>query len=266
MGIWILTATIGAAWAQDPCPNRAAILVELELAVQEGRFDDADGERQRLIEALACGPAAEVDVLARLWLAEAVILSAFGDEGGADDALKAAGRVAPTLWLDVYGPEFQARWFAAQAEEIVPGRLRLQPVPEGHITLVDGSEVHLPGLVPSGLHVAQVGPDADNITFAQEIFLLPDQDLVVRTGLVGRSETGGSTERDGFPVFLAIGGATAVGAATTAALAFRYNGQMRDAPDQEALDAAYRTQRVLGTTSYTLMGLTAVTVGLHIAI
>lgn len=261
MGVWLLT--VGVAWASG-CPDRAEILAELELAVQEGRFEEADAERARLVEAFACGAAASAETLARMWLAEAVILSSLGDEEGADDALKAAGRVAPTLWLDAYGPAFQARWFEAQAQEVLPGRLRLQPLPEDHVALIDGEVTELPGLVPSGLHVTQVGPGPNNMAFAQEVFLLPDQDLVVRTNFTGRP-TSAQGDRD-FPTFLAVGGATALGAVTTAGLALAWNERMRSAGTQEELDAAFRTQRAFAVTSYSFMTTTALSVGLHIAL
>ncbi|HHO50399.1 MAG TPA: hypothetical protein ENK18_05880 [Deltaproteobacteria bacterium] len=260
MGVWLLTA--GVVWASD-CPERTEILAELELAVQEGRFEEADVERTRLVEAFGCGAAAGSETLARMWLAEAVILSSFGDEDGADDALKAAGRIAPDLWLDAYGPAFQARWFEAQASEVLPGRLRLQPMPEGHVALIDGEVTELPGFVPSGLHVTQVGPSPNNIAFAKEVFLLPDQDLVVRTLFSGRTTGGGS---EGLPTLLVVGGVTALGAITTAGLAVGWNERMRNAQTQPELDAAFRTQRVFGATSYTLMATTALSVGLHVAL
>ena len=43
--------------------------------------------------------------------------------------------------------------------------------------------------VSSGLHVAQIGFGTDDVRFAQEVYVVPGQDLVVRATLVGVTGT-----------------------------------------------------------------------------
>ena len=68
------------------------------------------------------------------------------------------------------------------------------------------------------------------------------------------------------PVFLVLGGAAALAAGGTAALALAQDPQMDTVPTQEGLDRIYARQRAFGYTSYGMMGVAATGIGLHFAL
>lgn len=68
------------------------------------------------------------------------------------------------------------------------------------------------------------------------------------------------------PVFLVVGGAAALVAGGTAALALAQDPQMEAALNQEALDRIFARQKAFGYTSYGMMGVAAAGVGLHFAL
>ncbi|MEQ1504878.1 MAG: hypothetical protein ABMB14_21770 [Myxococcota bacterium] len=279
MGIWVLTARLARAACDDPEP----IVVALEAAATEGRTAEGEAKKAEVLAALACGRPVDPTLLARIWLADAVVLATQGDRAGSDDALAAAAHVAPQVWNDVYGSDFERRHLAATAVDPGTGRIVLAPqvaggLPagaavvaaiDGHLTA--GSAVD----VPAGLHVVQLGFAADDLRFAQEIYVVPGQDLVVRAELppfpvapvapapapVGPVPV----VRKHPPVFAIASIATAVGAAATAAGASLQNGAMRDAQSRAALEGAYHTQQALGVVSYSLVGVTAACLAVEVA-
>lgn len=278
MGIWLLTVGIARAECVDPTP----LVAELEAAATEGRLGEGEAVKSRLIAALACGSLVSPQLLARMWLADAVMLSLGGEDDAATDALGAAAHVAPEVWNDVYGPEYRRRHLAARGVEPGVGHIVFDVHVEGDVpadrpvaTAIDGRVLSdVTPAVPSGLHVAQIGFGTDDVRFAQEVFVVAGQDLVVRATLVGETRapmlaeppvvTQTKTRR--FPAFLVAGGVAGIGAGVTAAAAFGQNGAMREAQSTDQLDAAFRTQKALGYTSYTLIGATAACVGLEIAL
>lgn len=278
MGVWVLTVAIAQAACDDPAP----LVTALEAAATEGRLGEGETVKVRLMAALACGPVAPPQLLARMWLADAVMLSLRGDEDAATDALTAAAHAAPEVWNDVYGPEFRRRHLAARSAEPGIGHIVFDVHVDGDIpvdrpvaTAVDGRVLtDVTPEVSSGLHVAQIGFGATDVRFAQEIFVVPGQDLVVRATLVG--ETGVPNEAAPpevvptkprkFPAFLIAGGVTGIGAGVTAAAALGQNGAMREATSSDALDSAFRNQKLFGYTSYALMGATAACLGLQVAL
>ncbi len=262
--MWTLLVAVEAR-AQS-CPGRFGLLAELELSLSEGRFDDARTTHEALLKAFGCGQMAEPEVVARTWLANAMILNTDNAADRADDALRAAGVVAPDLWLDVYGADLRKRWFVLRNDALTPGRIELDPLPEGYVIAVDGQPLAPDGLVSSGLHIAQAGPSLSSIEFSAEVKVTPDEVLVVPTDLRRRRRVVVDKLQPRVPVFLVLSGVTAVGAATTAGLAANQNQRMREAPTQQELTAAFRSQRTFGIASYALMGATALGVGLHVAL
>ena len=286
MGVWLLTVALARAQCADTTP----LVAELERAATEGRLGEGEMVKVRLMAALACGPVAPPELLARMWLADAVMLSLRGDEDGATDAIAAAARVAPEVWNDVYGPEFHRRHLAAQGLDTGMGHIVFDVAVEGElpvgrpvITVVDGEILSdVTPAVPSGLHVAQIGFGSGDVRFAQEVFVVAGQDLVVRSTLVGvvgtpvpdpdQSLVPGTTpvpvpsKLKRFPAFLVAAGVTGIGAGVTAGAALGQNGAMRAAETRDALDGAFRTQKALGYTSYALVGATAACLTLEVAL
>lgn len=281
MGVGLLTLVAAAGGEREDeraaCGaelQRPALLQELELAALEGRLEEADLVKERVLDALACGPLVERDWLARWWLAEAVLSSLHGDEQPTDDALLAAARLAPEVWVEGYGPSFRQRQreIAAQPPP-ARGRLVVEPVVSGEILTgrqvlmaVDGEAVEdNPLSVEAGYHLLQLGFGSIDVRYARPIYVVPEQDLVVRAVIEGDPPSAGRQRRKPFPVLAAAGGVLGLGATITAVLAVDQNSAMYMADTPEQLTAAYRTQRALGGTSYVLMGATVACFGLELA-
>lgn len=286
MGIWLLTVALARAGCVDAPP----LVAELERAATEGRLGEGEMVKARLLAAFSCGPLATPELLARMWLADAVMLSLRGDEDAATDALAAAAQAAPEVWNDVYGPEFRRRHQAAQGLAPGVGHIVFDVTVEGEapvgrpvVTAVDGEVLtDVTPAVPSGLHVAQIGFGRGDVRFAQEVYVVPGQDLVVRATLVGVTGAEAPVSKGPlipdeppavipmktrrFPAFLVAAGVTGIGAGVTAGAALGQNGAMREATTPSALDDAFRTQKVLGATSYVLMGATAACLSLEVAL
>lgn len=290
-------APIGGPDVADPvpCADPEPIVAALEAAATEGRLADARAAKDKVLAAFGCR-LADPGLLARVWLADAVVLATEGDDTGSSDALAAAARAEPGAWRDVYGSEFRRRFEEARVAEAPVGRLVLtvEPATDApHTLAIDGHPSDpAPVELPSGLHLAQAGYGED-VRFARELYVVAGQDLMVgatlgppprpaavtapEPALVASTDPALAPAGDPlivtplppeprpFPTLLALGGVTGTAAVGAAIGAVLQNGAMRNASDLATLDAAYRQQRALGATSYVLLGLTAALVGLEIA-
>jgi hypothetical protein len=293
-----------APLAHADCGDFAALVEAAETAVIENRTDTAAATLSQAEAALGCGPVPSPELLGRMWLAEGTRAYMQGDEKVSRLAFAAASRVAPQLWVDSYGPQVRKIYQAAAAHESAAGSIRIHPNPEGWSTTLDGTAVRFPVDAPSGLHLVQVGRNAQQTDYA-EIFFLPAGDTYfILTGLedtaitsvaaaepaeepaiepvqepvaqVEPAEPGEPLEAQpipapsgpGFdsPVFLVVGGAAAAVAGGSALLAMSQNGAMQDAGALEPLDSAYARQKTFGYTSYGAMGVAALCVGLHVGL
>ena len=173
------------ATAHADCGDPAALLTVLEAAVVEGRWSDVDPASDAVVAAFGCGPLAAPEHIARVWLAEALLDSAHGDDPAADESLWAAARISPSTWNEAYGPRLRARWEAASARsEPARGLLHLEPpLPVGWIGAVDGAVVDFPAHLPGGPHLLQVGTASDRMTTARIVLLPPGLDLRVALDL-----------------------------------------------------------------------------------
>jgi hypothetical protein len=172
MGLWLWVAA-----ARAECGDPELLLGELEAMVLEGRFAEAEAVRERLVGAFGCGELAAPEQVARMWLAEALVLGARDEQQASDEALAAAARIAPSTWTETYGPAWKARWQAAAAREAEPGRVELAGLPEDHVGAVDGAVMSFPATLPPGPHLLQV---LDTRAVASMRFELPASlDLVL---------------------------------------------------------------------------------------
>ena len=173
------------ATAHADCGDPAALLTVLEAAVVEGRWSDVDPASDAVVAAFGCGPLAAPEHIARVWLAEALLDSAHGDDPAADESLWAAARISPSTWNEAYGPRLRARWEAASARsEPARGLLHLDPaLPAGWIGAVDGAVLDFPAHLPGGPHLLQVGTAPDRMTTARIVLLPPGLDLRVALDL-----------------------------------------------------------------------------------
>jgi hypothetical protein len=157
------------------------MLDDLERQALEGRLQEAELTSQALIEAFGCGPLAAPDQIARLWLAEAVLLSARGEEAASDKALVSASRLSPATWQEVYGLALKERWEDAHLRPVgEAGLLRVEPLDPGYVGAIDGVVVSsFPTVLPPGLHLLQIGLDASSMKTAFRFVQPSGFDLVI---------------------------------------------------------------------------------------
>lgn len=166
------------------CDDPADYLDVLEQATMDGRFEVADRATDDLVASFGCGGPADKSLVARMWLSRAVLAAARGEEAVADDALAAATRVSPTTWNDMYGPTLRERWEQSAARPPAGrGRLRLEPLPDGAVSAIDGEPVTLPADLAAGLHLLQVGASPRDFASAQVFHLPPGLELVLDPAL-----------------------------------------------------------------------------------
>jgi hypothetical protein len=169
-----------AAVARAECDDPELLLESLEQATASGRFEEAETSSKLLVEALGCGKLAHPSLVARMWVTEAVLLSVRGEVAASDDALAAAARIAPSEPPELYGSAVRKRWEAASRRPLPEmGRVRLDPLPEGYLGVIDGALHEFPTDLPAGLHLLQVGPELDRMETARVFDLPPGLDLVL---------------------------------------------------------------------------------------
>lgn len=187
--VWLMATTT----ARAECVAQPVRVTNLEQAVLAERDDEARLAVGQLIESFGCGPLAQPELLARLWLAEAMLFDRIGETLAANDALLAAGKVSPSTWVEGYGLAMRVRQLRLMASERFdrpPGTIEVDPV--GYVTGIDGGRVdRLPAEVAAGLHLVQVGPSVTEMKHAELVDVVPDTAVVVQTGLPApqRSQT-----------------------------------------------------------------------------
>jgi len=259
---------------------------QLEAQVIAGDFAEIAPMVDRIEQALGCGPAADPAMLGRLFRAEGAWLHLTGATDEAAMAFMSSRRVDPGGWTDAYGPQLRAVFEEAahHAQAGGPAQLRLDPAPpEGFQSLLDGRPADLPAPATPGLYLLQLlPPGADGAQFARLVMLYPGEQVALDPGTLVIPDVVLGDERSGEEpglvdtpgaqaagqrrrswVWLGIGGGAAVAAGATALVA---RAQVRTAQRAESVavvDAAERTQMGWGVTSYALLGVSAVSVGLH---
>lgn len=180
MGASLLVLGLLSAVARAGCPDRTALLDTLDRQVLEGRFDQAELTQQALVAALGCGPVAEPALVARLWLAEAVMRSARSDPS-ASELFAAAARLSPGTWTEAYGPTLRKQWEEAAGlpQTGVDGTIRIEPLYPGTLAALDGTVRGFPATVDAGPHLLQVGPAPSDMAAALRFDLPSGIDLVL---------------------------------------------------------------------------------------
>ena len=179
MGATVLVLGLFSIVARAECPDRTVLLDELDRQVLEGRFDQADVTKQAVVAAFGCGPVADPTLVARLWLAEAVMLSARSD-AGASEMFAAAARLSPGTWTENYGPTLRKEWEeAGRIPSGEPGTIRLEPLFPGTVAALDGTVRSFPATVDTGPHLLQVGSGPSDMASALRFDLPSGIDLVL---------------------------------------------------------------------------------------
>ncbi|MFH1468820.1 MAG: hypothetical protein ABIO70_30810 [Pseudomonadota bacterium] len=178
--LW-LAALAGAA--QADCGDFPTLVNQAEQALIAGRVEPAAATLRQAEAALGCGPVPAREVLARMWLAQGTQAYLQGDEKVSHLVFAAAGRVAPDVWVEGYGPQVHQIYLASRTPEPGEGNVRVRPDPAGWSSALDGLQVGFPVDAPAGLHLLQVGPDAQHTGYAEIFYLPAGQTYFVLTGL-----------------------------------------------------------------------------------
>ena len=266
----LLLLAVGApALAADPCPTvpAPALLSLVEESILEGRLDQTADLTATFDAAMACTTAAEPALVARALAIDGLWRHFRGEADGAALAFASAHALDPGAWNPDYGADVHAAWDRAiDAAPSGVGTLAIEPAlhPDLH-PLVDGAAVTLPATVPVGFHLVQVVEADGRARYASRALLLDPGELVtVNTGplapLPAHAEP--STPKPAWPLWTA-GGLAALGGgaalwATATSTALQESGNLSD------LNAAYRRQKVLAASTYTLAGLSAASLGLWV--
>lgn len=168
------------ASAHATCGDRSALLDLLERQVTEGRIDEGEATSRTIVESLGCGPLAQPEQIARLWLAEAVMLAVRGEREASDQALASAARLSTGAWRPIYGEALKMR--LEQASHLPPpgsGELRVESLYAGYLAAVDGVAVLFPVTLSSGLHLLQIGTSSSSMSVAIRFAQPPGLDLVI---------------------------------------------------------------------------------------
>jgi hypothetical protein len=149
------------------CADPAPLLSELETYATEGRIEQAEKAEDALVAALGCSAIADRATIARLWLAQGMVLAARGEDEASTSAFAAAARLSPDTWNPDYGPVHEQRFRDAAQTRVEAGRVALsEPVPLGWYSAIDGTVLQLPAALPAGPHLLQIGQDPLAMNFA----------------------------------------------------------------------------------------------------
>ncbi len=145
---------------------------------------DLEAAKAALVEAevaAGCSGVVSPETLGQWWLIDGAIADTEGDTAGAVASWKAAGRVAPELWIADFGEVLKARWVAANdAPGSEVGRVNVEPtLPEGYSAWIDGVEVSLPIEVPVGLHLVQIGRTEGAMSLARMVVVSPQAEFTL---------------------------------------------------------------------------------------
>jgi len=162
----LMLSLIPAAQAEG-CDVRDSALDEFENAVIEYRLADAETALGTLDGSLVCGDVMKPRQIARMWLAEAVLLQLLGEKEDATIAFAAVSRVDNEYWNADFGPEMRRLYDTAWKAEVGRGIIVLEPEPTGYIATLNGVPASFPAELPEGLHMVQAGETLRTITFAR---------------------------------------------------------------------------------------------------
>lgn len=172
-----------AATAALACEDVGASASKARDAVLMMEYTDALRSLADAEAGMRCGGVVARHELGLYWLVEGARKGFTGEEDEARLAFAAAARVAPDLWVVDFGPELQKLYHRARAETSGRATLTIDDVPPGWVVAVDGRRVELPAELPAGLHVVQVGADADDIEFMELVRAAAGDDVALHTGI-----------------------------------------------------------------------------------
>jgi len=268
--VLLLLMSAGApALAADDCPSMPApaLLSLVEESILEGRLDETAALTATFDAALGCTGAAAPALVARALAIDGLWRHFRGEADGAALAFASAHALDPGAWNPDYGADVQAAWDRAiDATPTGAGTLAVEPALHPDLRpLIDGASVTLPATVPVGFHFVQVVEADGRARYASRALLLdPGEHVTVNTGPLAPLPAGPTpaAKKPAWPLWTAgglaaLGGGAALWASST-------SGALQQADTLDQLDGAYRRQKVLAASAYTLSGLAATSLGVWV--
>jgi hypothetical protein len=256
-----------AAAAAFACPNLDAEVERATTALVNGDYAGARVALDSAAGSFACA-AATPPQLGRYWLVVGAVAQLGGDAAAARAPYSAARAVAPGQFDDRLGPKVRTAWSGATADG--QGTLLLQPA---RPALLDGAPVDTwPAPVPGTPHVVQIVGADGTVGFGRVVAISAGEDALlehdVPAAAAALADVAAPVEpkRRKSPALLILAGAAAVGAGACAGGALLQNDGIDAALTEGDLDAAFGRQQALGYSSYGLMGVAAVSLGVHVAL
>ncbi len=180
--MWLLLLSL-VPHAYASCADRDAVIEEAEAKVLEFDLQAAEAALREAEGLITCGAAMDRTMLARFWLAEAVLLHNLGEDRDATLSFAAASRVANEYWNPAYGPEMRRLFEKAVRAEDGSGEIQVDPPPDNYIIVIDGVPAVSPLQVSTGLHLVQAGQAFSDLTFAKIVLVTKNDTAVVPTGI-----------------------------------------------------------------------------------
>jgi len=242
----------------EGCEDTAALALEARLLMLEGRLEEADDRLDRAQRALSCGEQPRTQELSEVYLSSATRRVLDNDPIAADVAFVAAHRTDPTRWDPTLGAALRTQYdqavSAALASTDDTGEIYIDALPRGYHSALNGVDTVFPVALPSGEYLVTISDRAE-IRYGKIVYIPPGEVREVNYGELPPARR---------PVWLMSGGASAAAAGGLAAVALRQRSTISGTDDLEALDRAYRVQRISGTTSYSLAVLATTSLLLHV--
>ena len=249
-----------SAHAQAQCDSLDVFVDAARAALLDARLEDAAELMGRAQDSLGCSGVPSAEEMSALWLTEGARLYFLGDEVEARHAFAAAARLAPGFWFSEFGDALHAIYLEASvASDVGHGSVALEePLPYGYQSWLDGQTRQMPVTVDAGMHLFQV-VDGDGASHHARLFLLSDQEvLTINPGVLPEVMPPPS------PRFLIGGSVLALAAGGLAVGALLQNSTIETASAMSDLERSYRRQKAMGIGSYSLAGLSLVSVGIYV--
>lgn len=149
------------------CPDRVETLGSAREAVEVVDIELAEALLGQLLISFGCGAVAARDEVAEYFLLEGALASYRGDDEGLREAFRSASAVSEYFWLASLGAAMQERFVAAREVSPELGKVRFEPLLDGHTLFVDGTrwDDATAVNVNEGLHLLQVAEE-DRVVFA----------------------------------------------------------------------------------------------------
>lgn len=251
------------------CPNLDGEIERATVAVVAGDFTTARAALAEGATSFGCAPATTAQA-ARYWLVEGATQQLTGNTAGARATLAAARAAAPELFDARLGAGVREAWANAK----VDGRATLLIEPQ-RPAFVDGAGVsEWPVTLSATPHLIQL-IDGDTVRYGRVVSLDDKEDAVLDTGVAPAprsiaiaTDTKAPVvpKKKKSPALLILAGVAAAGAGACAGGAVLQTPLIEGATSNTDLDGAWTRQQAFGYSTWGLVGVAAVSLGVHIAL